>query len=763
MFSAKRVGRGREVRGALPMPSGCSHLVTLCLAAMSVVVAAGPVEGGTGGQVGVGGDRDAGKRGQDGSSLIVDLLNPSMQFDCRSKTGSCAHGGVCVNLTGMCNCVKPWEGDTCTECGCKHGGHCNETAIRAAAQHQQQRGGSFSGGVNAEICICPKNFDPKSFCSLCIEGHGGPNCLPCACEKERGSCSPLPNQNQSCTCFPPYEGVDCQLCGCYNGGACTNITDIDVAHGVGGNWKRGGCFCVGHFTAESGCLECMPGYYKKDGSKPRHNDQCLECPGGHLNPCSKHGFCTREGTCQCLDSWSGEDCSSRRSDTFLIPQNVIILISVGVGACFIGTVAMAFLVLSRKIQYSKLYEPDPSLGDGRQNYRLDNPNSLDHANAVDEDITRALLRGSFSNSYGGVSDSPSLGSSSQYSGNTTGVASVDTGSLDEVGKGQKTGGGDSNGLASEKKSSSSDFEPVKGWAIALESLNLTTPIATGGNSSVYFGEYAGFPVAVKVLPLRKRGDKVKQKVREDYEQEAILLSQLHHINIVRFYGIAFTSTSVLLVEEFCPCTLQQILIQGNPEFEQGVWWWERLVDVSQQIARALAFLHGKNIVHRDLKPDNILLDANGQIKICDFGVARIVGRNNDAAMTGQIGTPVYMAPELLLQANSQEHLSPTKIDVYSFGVVLWAMWSRRIPYKYLFVKSSLNTFQLAQKIVNGLRPATAVDELPPVDAGNRDWKAPPMPKNLHDLVVSCWNREPSLRPTFDEIEMTLGDRESLLR
>jgi serine/threonine protein kinase len=304
---------------------------------------------------------------------------------------------------------------------------------------------------------------------------------------------------------------------------------------------------------------------------------------------------------------------------------------------------------------------------------------------------------------------------------------------------------------------------VKGWAIALESLNLTTPIATGGNSSVYFGEYAGFPVAVKVLPLRKRGDKVKQKVREDYEQEAILLSQLHHINIVRFYGIAFTSTSVLLVEEFCPCTLQQILIQGNPEFEQGVWWWERLVDVSQQIARALAFLHGKNIVHRDLKPDNILLDANGQIKICDFGVARIVGRNNDAAMTGQIGTPVYMAPELLLQANSQEHLSPTKIDVYSFGVVLWAMWSRRIPYKYLFVKSSLNTFQLAQKIVNGLRPATAVDELPPVDAGNRDWKAPPMPKNLHDLVVSCWNREPSLRPTFDEIEMTLGDRESLLR
>ena len=61
---------------------------------------------------------------------------------------------------------------------------------------------------------------------------------------------------------------------------------------------------------------------------------------------------------------------------------------------------------------------------------------------------------------------------------------------------------------------------MKGWAIALESLNLTTPIATGGNSSVYFGEYAGFPVAVKVLPLRKRGDKVKQKVREDYEQEA---------------------------------------------------------------------------------------------------------------------------------------------------------------------------------------------------------------------------------------------------
>ena len=642
-----------------------------------------------------------------GSVVLLDFPGT---FDC--NTESCLHNGVCDKGTGICTCPKPWEGLDCSVCGCKHGGNCSKKEKIMAG----------------EVCSCPKNYDPKSFCSLCTAGHGGPGCLACDCSGDRGSCSSSPTVKQQCQCFPPFEGAKCQLCGCYNGGRCINITQVSKDP-----LPQNGCMCVNHFTAESGCLACMEGYYKVDGTQPRKNDVCKPCPGGAKTPCAEHGFCTSAGTCTCLDGWSGDSCSVPHSDAYLIPQNIIIFVSVAIGACFVGTVAMAFLVFSRNIQYRSLSD---RLRNGTAGTSASDSTGTGSNRRFDDDITRALLRSSFSESgYGSIEDGAP---SKSLVGGGTGMVNKQNGA---------------------KKNT--DFDPVEGWTISLESLNLTTPIATGGSSSVYFGEYAGFPVAVKVLPLRKRGDRAKQKIREEYEQEATLLSQLHHINIVRFYGIAFTSTSVLLVEEFCPFTLQQILIQGHENFEVGKWWWGRLIDVAREIARALAFLHSKSVVHRDLKPDNILLDANGHVKICDFGVARIVGRNR-SSMTGQVGTPVYMAPELLLQTNTQEHATPTKIDVYSFGVVLWAMWSRRIPYKHLFIKNSLNTFQLAQQIANGLRPPTVVEKLPPVEDGARDWSVPPLPRAFERLLLCCWAQEPSLRPTFDEIEFTLGDREALL-
>ena len=102
-------------------------------------------------------------------------------------------------------------------------------------------------------------------------------------------------------------------------------------------------------------------------------------------------------------------------------------------------------------------------------------------------------------------------------------------------------------------------------------------------------------------------------MKDDYRREASILSQLHHINVVRFYGIAFTPTSVLLVQEFCPHTLQQVISNGN-ERSDNSWWWETLLRISIEVANAMTFLHDKNIVHRDLKPDNILLDENGVVK-----------------------------------------------------------------------------------------------------------------------------------------------------
>jgi serine/threonine-protein kinase len=102
---------------------------------------------------------------------------------------------------------------------------------------------------------------------------------------------------------------------------------------------------------------------------------------------------------------------------------------------------------------------------------------------------------------------------------------------------------------------------------------------------------------------------------------------------------------------------------------------EETVELGAQVAKALAHLHGNGLVHRDVKPGNVLLSSDGQIKLCDLGLARPIARGTTVTETAMVvGTPAYMAPE---QATAIELTAAT--DIYALGLTLYKCLTGEVP------------------------------------------------------------------------------------
>jgi len=159
--------------------------------------------------------------------------------------------------------------------------------------------------------------------------------------------------------------------------------------------------------------------------------------------------------------------------------------------------------------------------------------------------------------------------------------------------------------------------------------------------------------------------------------------------------------------------------------EPGTWPWVLVKRVAEGAARAMSYLHSGNppVLHRDLKSANLLLDESFTVKVCDFGLARLVAKSK--SMTGNCGTVQWMAPEVL---SSQKYSMPA--DVYSFGIILWELLVRECPYE------GCTPIQCAMGILNeGVRPVIP------------QW----CPQLLRILINDCVAQDPSMRPSFAQI------------
>jgi eukaryotic-like serine/threonine-protein kinase len=201
--------------------------------------------------------------------------------------------------------------------------------------------------------------------------------------------------------------------------------------------------------------------------------------------------------------------------------------------------------------------------------------------------------------------------------------------------------------------------------LALEGL-----LARGGMGAVYRAQQKNLarPVALKVLD---RAIAARPGFTERFEREARALAQLTHPNIVTVHEHGTSGPFTWLVMELVDgVSLRQMIRQRTTSAREAL-------GIVMQVCDALQFAHDHGVVHRDIKPENILVDRRGRVKILDFGLAKVLGRDTGLlTRTSQVlGTPHYMAPEQWERPFEVDH----RADIFALGVVFYELLTGELP------------------------------------------------------------------------------------
>lgn len=210
------------------------------------------------------------------------------------------------------------------------------------------------------------------------------------------------------------------------------------------------------------------------------------------------------------------------------------------------------------------------------------------------------------------------------------------------------------------------------WIERIPGYRIEGKIGSGGMGTVYRARQLSVdrPVAVKVMSPALAKDK---SFVARFMNEARAAAALNHPNIVAVYDAGEIEGMLFLVMELVEGkTLRELLQERGPLPE------EKVREIARQMALALGAIHARHLMHRDIKPDNIVVDARGSAKLCDFGLARAQGEADQSLTTTgmAVGTPLYMSPE---QVQGRQKLD-IRSDLYSLGATLYHVATGRPPF-----------------------------------------------------------------------------------
>jgi serine/threonine protein kinase len=205
---------------------------------------------------------------------------------------------------------------------------------------------------------------------------------------------------------------------------------------------------------------------------------------------------------------------------------------------------------------------------------------------------------------------------------------------------------------------------------SLGGYRLVRRLGSGAMADVYLAEQTslGRQVAVKVL---RSGTARHTAAVERFEQEARAAASLVHGHIVQIHEVACIDGIHFLAEEYVagPSLKAWLNARGPLDARQALW-------VLKQVGSALARSAEQGIVHRDIKPENLLLTLAGEVKVADFGLARVLSENLDLTQDGMtLGTPLYMSPE-----QGEGRTVDARSDLYSLGATVYHLLAGRPPY-----------------------------------------------------------------------------------